>query len=193
MCVCHYTHTHIYIYTHMQYIYIYTHMQYIYIYTYIHRKRDRERERKKETTLHAYTFQDIAWIQPFQLDHPRKCWENVMQIDWRLAGPCTPSCKRSTPRHSRATSREKKNKDPKKCKNSILYIYIYMCVTTHTHIYIYIHICSIYIHTYIEREIEREREKERNYVARIYVSRYSLDPAISIGSSQKMLGECYAN
>jgi hypothetical protein len=46
---------------------------------------------------------------------------------------------------------------------------------------------------YIHRKRDREREKERNYVARIYVLRYSLDPAISVGSSQKMLGECYAN
>ena len=68
-----------------------------------------------------------------------------------------------------------------------------VCVSLHTHIYIYIHIYTyaVYIYIYIEREIERE--KERNYVARIYVLRYSLDPAISVGSSQKMLGECYAN
>jgi len=50
-----------------------------------------------------------------------------------------------------------------------------------------------YIYIHRKRDRERERKKERNYVARIYVSRYSLDPAISVGSSQKMLGECYAN
>ena len=113
-CVCVTTHTH-------TYIYIYIHICSIYIY--IEREIERERERKKETTLHAYTFQDIAWIQPFQLDHPRKCWENVMQIDWRLAGPCTPSCKRSTPRHSRAISWEK-TKTPKNAK-----IVYYVCVS----------------------------------------------------------------
>ena len=125
VCVCVTTHTHTYIYIHMQYIYIY-----------IEREIERERERKKETTLHAYTFQDIAWIQPFQLDHPRKCWENVMQIDWWLAGPCTPSCKRSTPRHSRAISWKKKNKDPKKCKNSILCVCvsIFISLSLHRHL-----------------------------------------------------------
>ena len=90
-----------------------------------------------------------------------------MQIDWRPAGPCTPSCKRSTPRHSRATSWEKKNKDPKKCKNSILYIYICVCVNIYLslspspsvktafniyleYVYIYIYICIfIYLFVYL--------------------------------------------
>ena len=126
VCVCHYTHTHI-------YIYIYTYA--VYIYT--QKERQREKERKKETTLHAYTFQDIAWIQPFQLDHPRKCWENVMQIDWRLAGPCTPSCKRSTPRHSRAISWKKKTKTPKNAK-----IVYYVCVSIFISLSLSIAICQ---------------------------------------------------
>ena len=125
VCVCHYTHT-----------YIYIHICSIYIYT--QKERQRERERKKETTLHAYTFQDIAWIQPFQLDHPRKCWENVMQIDWRLAGPCTPSCKRSPTQAFPGDQLGKKNKDPKKCKNSILCV----CVNIYLSLSLSIAICQ---------------------------------------------------